>query len=339
MIRFDICELREEVENFAYEIDVWERGIGLIVNEDTYGARAVLINFQRTEILRSGNYASLSYMSHVRCPLCGKDSAISTFNPEDLDRDIYVRQTSGLGYPGGFTYGPDESVLGDDVYTPKVMDRCIDLLNLFMENGIVTARELAVKLRIGVPLQGTDEVFPYEDILDNYYKQNEALKNQVSSLKNQLSTTRSGVSIFKFEELKTSYNKLANDLEIKRKIEKILKYLYNVLDSKIVLEEDDWVLEVYEYDVVIFPYLCKKLYTLNRRERDMLENRVYTECFVIKWIFRFFKKEPTIRSVFDRLNKKPKKLYYKLHNLPIPDYCKDEGFETYRGINWETLFK
>ena len=50
MIRFEICELREGVENFAYEIDVWERGIGLIVNEDTYGARTVLINFQRTEI-------------------------------------------------------------------------------------------------------------------------------------------------------------------------------------------------------------------------------------------------------------------------------------------------
>jgi hypothetical protein len=37
MIRFEICELREGVEKFAYEIDVWERGIGLIVNEDAYG--------------------------------------------------------------------------------------------------------------------------------------------------------------------------------------------------------------------------------------------------------------------------------------------------------------
>ena len=278
-------------------------------------------------------------MSHIRCPLCGKDSAISTFNPEDLDRDIYVRQTRGLGYRGGFTYGPDESVLGDDVYTPKVMDRFIDLLKLFMENGIVTAGELAVKLRIGVPIQGTDQVFPYEDILGNYYKQNEDLKNQVSSLKNQLSTTRSGVSIFEFEELKTSYEKLVNRARVKRKIEKILKYLHDMLDSKIVLEEDDWVLEVYEYDVVIFPYLLKKLYTLNRTERDMLDNRINTECFEIKWIFRFIKKEPIIQSVTDMLNKKPNKIYYKLHNLPIPDYYKDEGFGMYRGINWETLSK
>ena len=60
--------------------------------------------------------------------MCGKDSAFSTFNPQDMDRDIYVRQTYGLG-KGGFSYGPDESVLGDDFFTPKVMDRCIDLLN------------------------------------------------------------------------------------------------------------------------------------------------------------------------------------------------------------------
>ena len=279
-------------------------------------------------------------MSHVRCPLCGKDSAVSTFSPEDLDRDIYVRQTSGLGYPGGFTYGPDESVLGDDVYTPMVKDRCIDLLKLFMENDIVTARELAVKLKMGAPIQGTDEVFPYEDLLDIYYKQNEALENQVSSLKNQLSTTRrSGVSILEFEKLKTSYNKLVNDLEIKRKIEKILKYLHNMLESKIVLKEDDWALEVYEYTPVIFPYLCKKLYTLNRKERDMLQNRVYTECIDIKWIFSFFKKEPTIKSVTDMLNKNPNKIYYELHNLPIPDYYKDKGIGVYRDLNWETLSK
>jgi len=278
-------------------------------------------------------------MSHIRCPLCGKDSAVSTFSPEDLDRDIYIRQTSGLGYPGGFTYGPDESVLGDEVYTPKVKDRCIDLLKLFMENNIIAARKLALELKMGVPIQGTDEVVPYEYVLDLSNQQIKALKNQVLSLKNQLSTTRSGVSILEFEKLKTSYNKLVNDLEVKRKIEKILKYLHNMLDSKIVLKEDDWILEVYECSPSIFIYLWKKLYTLNRKERDMLQNRINTECVEFKWIFRFLKKEPTIKSVTDMLNKKPKKIYYELHNLPIPDYYKDEGFGIYRGINWETLSK
>jgi hypothetical protein len=219
-------------------------------------------------------------MSHIRCPLCGKDSAISTFNPEDLDRDIYIRQVSGLGYGGGFDFGPDESVLGDEIFTPKVMDRCIDLLILCMECGIITSRELAVKLRMGEPLHGTDKFVPYEDIMHALFQQITAHKNQDTSQKIQLSTT-SNVNM-QFEALKTNYNKLVYDLEVKRKIDGILIYLHNKLDSKIVYEEDDWVLEVDKYDPVIFPDLCKKLYRLTINERDMLKNRVKTESYDLK---------------------------------------------------------
>ena len=118
--------------------------------------------------------------------MCGKDSAISTFNPEDLDRDIYIRQVSGLGYRGGFSFGPDESVLGDEIYTPKVMDRCIDLLKLFMECDIVTSRKLAEELKMGEPLQGTDKFVSYEDIVSALFQVNTALENQVSKLRLEL---------------------------------------------------------------------------------------------------------------------------------------------------------
>jgi hypothetical protein len=277
----------------------------------------------------------LSNMSHVRCPMCGKDSAFSSFNPEDLDPDIYVRQTSGLGYGGGFSYGPDESVLGDDYFTPKVMDRCVELLKLGIEKGSVTSRELAVKLKLGVPFQGTDKVAPYEDVLDIYNKQIEALKKEVTSLKYQVSTARSGVSILEYEELKTRYNKLVNHARVKREIDEILSYLHDVLDSEIVLGEDDWELEVYEYAPAIFGYLCKKLYTLNRMERDTLENRINTECTDLKFIFRFFKDKPTIRSIADLMIEKPDRFYNALHNPPISDYCKDQG-DNNQDNNWGT---
>ena len=267
--------------------------------------------------------------------MCGKDSAFSSFNPEDLDLDIYVRQTSGLGYGGGFSYGPDESVLGDDFFTPKVMERCIELLKVGIEKDSVTSRELAVKLKMGVPIQGTDKVVPYEDVLDIFNKQIKALKKEVISLKKQVSTARSGVSRLEYEELKTRYNKLVNRARVKRNIDDILSYLHDVLDSEIVLGEDDWILEVYEYDPAIYVYLCKKLYTLNRRERDMLENRINTECIEFNFIFRFFKDKPTIRSVADLLIEKSDRFYYVLHNLPISDYSKDQG-DNYRDNNWGT---
>jgi hypothetical protein len=251
--------------------------------------------------------------------MCGKDSAFSTFNPQDMDRDIYIRQTYGLG-KRGFSYGPDESVLGDDFFTPKVMDRCIDLLNLSREMNILSSQELAARLKIGVPVQGTDTVVPYEDTLANFFEQNEFLRKRISSLENEvLAARRSGISIFEHEELKTRHNKLVNCARIKRKIDEILKYIHDNFNSRIILGEDDWLLEIYECTPEIYLYLHKKLYRLNREERNMLENRIQTKCTELRFLFMFMKGEPTIASVADLLIKKPSKVYYQLHNLPIPD--------------------
>ena len=181
--------------------------------------------------------------------------------------------------------GPDESVLGDDFFTPKVMDRCIELLKLGIEKEYITPRELALKLKMGVPVQGTDKVVPYTDVLDINFGHIEALKKEVVSLKLQVSTARSGVSRFEHEQLKTRYDKLVNRARVKSKIDDILRYLHDVLNSDIVLGEDDWLLQIYEYDPAIYGYLCKKLYKLNSEERDMLENRINTKCVEFERIF------------------------------------------------------
>ena len=251
--------------------------------------------------------------------MCGKDSAFSHFNPEDLDLDIYVRQASGLGYGRRFTHGPDESVFGDDIFTPKVMDRCIELLRVAVEKDYITSRELAVKLKIGVPIQGTDDVIPFEDSLDIFYEQNEALKMEISSLRNHIFTARSGISMYEHEALKNRYNKLEILVRAKKKIDQIMLSVHDVLDSRIILGEDDWLLEIYEYAPFVFGFFCKKMYTLTREERDMLENRIHTSCKEFKFIFRFFKNKPTIRSISDFLIEKSDRFYHVLHNLPISD--------------------
>ena len=131
-------------------------------------------------------------MSHVRCPLCGKDSFISNFNPDELDLDIYVRSFVGLGYKRGFAPTPDESVLGDDEFTPKIKNRCIALLNLFVERGIISRRELALLLRMGVPVQGSDETVPYEDFIRMRSQIIEAKDKRISMLESQV-RARAGI--------------------------------------------------------------------------------------------------------------------------------------------------
>ena len=128
---------------------------------------------------------------------------------------------------------------------------------------------------------------------------------------------------------------LSISLSFLSRVYNILKFLHDYLDSTIVLEEDDWVLEVYKYDPAIFRYLCKILYTLDRKERDMLEDRIKTECVEFKRIFWIFEGEPTITSEIDRWNKEPGRFYYALHNLPIPDYLKDKRPGAHQDLDWE----
>lgn len=259
-------------------------------------------------------------MSHVRCPMCGKDSASTSFNPENLDVDIYVRQAIGLGRGKGFSFGPDETVLGDDHYTPKVMDRCMELLKAGIEKGSVTRREIASHLKIGAPIQGTEDVIPYEDVQELLLKQNHALQVKNASLERQVSTARSGVSLSQHMQLRERYEKLESYIWAKKKTDEVLLFLHRVLDSKIAYKRDDWILEVYEYDPTIYTYLCKELYASSREERDMLQNRMITADVEYDVIFRILKGEPTIKSVLDRLTKRPGKLYYQIYDLPFPNY-------------------
>ncbi|MCK5643722.1 MAG: hypothetical protein KAJ19_23175 [Gammaproteobacteria bacterium] len=259
-------------------------------------------------------------MSHIRCPMCGKDSAFSTFDPENLDVDIYIRQVTGLGRGRGFSPGPDESVFGDDHYTPKVMDKCMELLKAGIEKGSVTWREIARQLKMGVPKQGTEDVIPYEDVLKALLKQNNALQTKTTSLERQISTARSGVSLFEHEQLRERYEKLESNVRAKKKTDEVLRFLHSVLDSEIAFEGDDWILEIYEYDPLIYAYLCKELYTMSKEERDLLQSRIDSEYVEFYNIFWIFKGKPTITSVADRLIKEPGKFYYRLYDLPFPNH-------------------
>jgi len=109
-------------------------------------------------------------------------------------------------------------------------------------------------------------------------------------------------------------------VKAKKKTYEVLRFLHSVLVSNIVFEDDDWILEVYEYDPLIFSHFCRKLYALSREERDLLQSRIDTECVEFNDIFLMFKGEPTIKSVADRLIKSPRKLYYQLYDLPFPNH-------------------
>ena len=62
-------------------------------------------------------------MSHLLCPLCGKYSALSTLISNELEPDLKVVSFKGLGRKKGFVRSEVYSILGDDEYTPIIVDR------------------------------------------------------------------------------------------------------------------------------------------------------------------------------------------------------------------------
>jgi len=76
-------------------------------------------------------------MSHVVCPLCGKNAPLSTLNPSVLDLDIKVVSFQGLGRGKGFKVSEKWSILGDDQVTPLIAERIVELCGMLVNNGIL----------------------------------------------------------------------------------------------------------------------------------------------------------------------------------------------------------
>ncbi len=72
-------------------------------------------------------------MSHLSCPFCGKNCALSTWDPESYDDDIKVCRYENLGYRKGMRVSDRESVLGDDEITPRIVNRSIRVLDFCVQ--------------------------------------------------------------------------------------------------------------------------------------------------------------------------------------------------------------
>ena len=80
-------------------------------------------------------------MSHISCMLCGLQRPIKNYDPSNFDNELYLISKRSRGYRGGFDddYMP---ILGDDVYTPPIKNRILEIVRAFREKGIISDNEL-----------------------------------------------------------------------------------------------------------------------------------------------------------------------------------------------------
>jgi len=77
-------------------------------------------------------------MSHLVCPLCGKNAPLSTLDPDNIELDLKVVSFRGLGRGKGFVKSEEYSVFGDDEITPIIANKVVKLYYMFINNGILT---------------------------------------------------------------------------------------------------------------------------------------------------------------------------------------------------------
>jgi hypothetical protein len=73
--------------------------------------------------------------------LCGLQRPIKNYDPSNYDNELYLISKSSKGRARGFD-NDYEPILGDDVYTPQIKDRILEIVRAFREKGIVSDHEL-----------------------------------------------------------------------------------------------------------------------------------------------------------------------------------------------------
>jgi hypothetical protein len=242
-------------------------------------------------------------MGQILCPMCGRNCHESIFDPNSLDHDIYIREEHGLGRGLGFSYGPHESVLGDDIYSPQILERCFSLIQLFIDNDLLTKEELMDRFDLISIINKKYLPCDYHNIiiknLENIHKKkSEELKRQINNLKINNSI---------LEEEKT---KMKKEIVKKEVIEKVIKILSNVFNVERKLLDENMIIEIEEVNkkgIVIF---CRELYKLDRKLRKEVVKRIHCKENVFGVIRDYMMNEPVIRSVIDVFLEKPSRLYH-----------------------------
>jgi len=93
-------------------------------------------------------------VSMLTCPACGKLSPLSRYDPRDYEPDILVCELRGLGRGRGFEVTSVRSVFKDmassnvRVAVERLCDGCLEILQMMLDNDIITKRDLIERLEI-----------------------------------------------------------------------------------------------------------------------------------------------------------------------------------------------
>jgi hypothetical protein len=224
-------------------------------------------------------------MSHITCITCGLQCPISAFDPSKNDLDIYLVTKKGKGRGRGWEDVSKESVLGDDVYTPVVAERTLEICKLFHEKGIISDEDLESIKNGGTknkPLLSEIDILNINLMLqDNEIRK---LKYECSSIKSENSRLR-----IKNNEIEESQTREKEELFIKNVVTKSLLIIIKHCDVSIdVRGEEEFSIMIENISPVLLFIITYLKLTLNDRAWGALVKRIDGTYEDVQFILDFW---------------------------------------------------
>jgi len=137
--------------------------------------------------------------------LCGLQRPVKNYDPSTYENELYLISKRSKGYRKGFE-NDYEPILGDDVYTPLIKNRILEIIRSFIEKGIIHDYEL-------------DEMIPkkskMDSLLDDVVKRvlYKVLTGDSDESDRYIFESKATELTDRFNKLDDDYNKLSDEHE------------------------------------------------------------------------------------------------------------------------------
>ncbi len=237
-------------------------------------------------------------MSHLVCPLCGKNAPLSTLNPDNLDLDLKVVGFRGLGRGKGFAKAEEHSVLGDDEISPIIARRTLQLCRMFIDAGVLRSADVIealsteklkdIKSEADVTVLQPELIYP--TVAELYYI------NQINEMKHELKNKH-----YEINRLITKINEDNEKYEINAQIDYIIKNGVEVGGTEnVVVDSNGWYLKISPDSMVLNMYLYEVVQEIPLQIKERLLQHVNSDSFPL-WYKFMLVKAPRKKTVFEEM--------------------------------------
>ena len=246
--------------------------------------------------------------------MCGLQCPISAFDPTKNDLDIYLVTKKGRGRGRGWEDVSKESVLGDDVYTPAVAERNLEICKLLHEKGIISDEDLGSIKNSGTkkkPLLSEIDILNINLMLqDNEIRK---LKYECSSIKSENSRLR-----IKNNEMEKSQTLEKEELFIKNVVTKSLLIIIKYCDVSIdVKSEEEFSIAIDDISPLFLFIITYLKLTLNDKAWRALLKRIDGTYEDVQFILDFWTRPLHEEIYYPHLRRIARSLIYsRMHEYP-----------------------